>query len=89
MLRSDPHAQYEIQEHAKIIASIYKEHFPHTYEAFVGNVLNGKHFSAKEVATLRHLLQESGNTKDTVEAAGLDQGIKQSRMKSFLNKLGL
>lgn len=84
-LRSDPHAQYEIQEHAKIVANIYKECFPRTYEAFEENWLNGKHFSAKEVAALRDLLQNT--SKDDVLASAKNHGIKESRLSSFLKKI--
>lgn len=34
-LRADSHAQYEIQEYAKIIANIFKEQCPWTYTSFV------------------------------------------------------
>ena len=34
-LRADSHAQYEIQEYAKIIAVIFREECPWTYEAFI------------------------------------------------------
>ena len=40
-LRADSHAQYEIQEYAKIIAEIFRQEFPWTYESFIKHYYKG------------------------------------------------
>ena len=41
-LRIEEHAQYEIQEYARALASIFKEKMPWTYESFENYILQGK-----------------------------------------------
>ena len=38
-LRLDPHAQWEIQQYAKAVASLIEKEFPQTYKLFVGATL--------------------------------------------------
>lgn len=40
-LRADSHAQYEIQEYAKVIAKIFHKKCPWTYDAFISYCYNG------------------------------------------------
>lgn len=51
-LRLDSHAQWEIQQYAKVISNIVKELFPMTYEAFEDYQLYSINFSVSELIIL-------------------------------------
>lgn len=60
-LRLDSHAQWEIQQYARVIAGVVKEWLPVVWEAFDDYVLNGITFSRQEQAILKnysHVLNE-------------------------------
>lgn len=65
-LRLDQHAQWEIQQYAKVIAGIVKEWLPMTWEAFDDYALNGISFSRQEQAILLNII-------NTVDFSLLDQ----------------
>lgn len=47
-LRADYHAQWEIRQYAEVIAEIFKEKMPWTYEAFIELCFTGKNPKMKE-----------------------------------------
>ncbi len=60
-LRMDPHAQWEIQQYAEVIARIARAVAPVAYDAFERHRLRGQRFSADEMEALRCLLQNQPN----------------------------
>jgi len=59
-LRADPHAQWEIQEYAKVIAGMMKRVAPLSYEAWLDYEFCGEHLSHGELEVLRQLLVADG-----------------------------
>jgi len=55
-LRMDNHAQWEVQEYARVIWGMVQEHFPWTSEAYENHVLKGVRFSRQERKVLTELL---------------------------------
>lgn len=60
-LRMDAHAQWEIREYARATAQIARAVAPMAYEAFEKHRLNGRHFSAGEIAVIRGLIKGEPN----------------------------
>ena len=54
-LRLDSHAQYEIREYAKMIASYIQHLFPITWEAFSDYILFGQKFSRQELCLIKSM----------------------------------
>ena len=59
-LRMDHHAQWEIQEYARVIAGIVKTVCPATYASFERHMVNGANFSAVELEALREMIDGNG-----------------------------
>lgn len=57
-LRISDHAQYEIRVYAEKMLSILQKWVPYVYEAFIDHRLNCKTFSAKQIETLKRLIQK-------------------------------
>ncbi len=89
-LRSDAHAQKEIQDLSKIFELIIDEHFPGLYKAWVNYRRDAMSFSAKELEVLRAFKQVAGgllcnpNFYDIADASTLsliqefDKGIREA-----------
>ncbi len=56
-LRADPHAQWEIQAFARVMAGMMKRVAPLSYEAWLDYEFSGAHMSHGELEVLRALLQ--------------------------------
>ncbi len=54
-LRLDSHAQWEIQQYARVIAGMVKTWLPYTWEAFNDYILNGMSFSLQEQQVLSYV----------------------------------
>lgn len=74
-LRMDSHAQWEIQEYARVIAKYVRAVCPMAYASFERHQLKGKHFSAREMEALRAVLQRKQNP------------LKGRRLKEFEEKI--
>ena len=61
-LRVDPHAQLEIRAYAEVMAGIVKRVAPLSYEAWIDYDVAGAHLSRGELAVLRNLVQQEGDT---------------------------
>jgi thymidylate synthase (FAD) len=57
-LRSDPHAQWEIQQYANAMYSLVKDIFPITCEAFEDYLLNSVRLSAQDATLLKRLIDK-------------------------------
>jgi thymidylate synthase (FAD) len=55
-LRADAHAQFEIQEYARVILDIVAKWVPYTYEAFLNYRLNSKQISASGWQVIKKML---------------------------------
>jgi thymidylate synthase (FAD) len=56
-LRADPHAQWEIQEFARVMAGMLKRVAPLSYEAWLDYNVGAEPMSRAEMTALRHLLE--------------------------------
>lgn len=74
-LRTDPHAQYEIREHANAMANIVKDAVPITWEAFEDYDLNSMFITAPEKEVLIDLFKGKGVI---FEAAEVEKMAKES-----------
>lgn len=74
-LRMDSHAQWEIQEYARAIATIVKAVCPLAYESFERHILRGAKFSSDEIAAINAML------------AGEPNPLKERRRTEFEDKL--
>lgn len=83
-LRMDWHAQYEIRVYGDIMANIVKAVTPAAYEAFEEHILHGRNLSRTELELLL-----SAVDKDALAEALKESGLRKSRQKEFLQKLGL
>ena len=75
-LRMDSHAQWEIQEYARAIATVVKATCPMVYESFERHILNGAKFSSDEIAAIQALV------------AGKENPLEGRRLDEFKDKLG-
>ena len=73
-LRMDSHAQWEIQEYARAIATIVKAVCPMAYDSFERHILNGAKFSSDEIAALHALID------------GKENPLEGRRLDEFLTK---
>ena len=93
-LRADPHAQWEIQEFAKVMAGMLKRVAPLSYEAWLDYEFNGQHMSHGELEALRRLVQvrEDGlAARDgaSLDLAGLKEvGLSGREAAELIEKLG-
>ena len=76
-LRMDPHAQWEIQEYARVMAKMAKAVAPLAYKSFREHLLGGVMLSRKEVKAVKAML------------AGDENPLKGKRLEEFNEKLGL
>ena len=74
-LRMDSHAQWEIREYAKAIASITKAVAPQAYAAFEQHCLNSRRFSAEEIGVLRGLLDGKPNPLEGLKRKEFDEKL--------------
>jgi len=79
-LRLDSHAQLEIRLYAQAIASIVKELFPLTFEAFEDYILNAVTFSRQEMELLLPILQ------DKIESIDIST-LSTTEQSDFIKKL--
>jgi thymidylate synthase (FAD) len=90
-LRMDPHAQWEIQQYAHIIAHMVKEQCPLAYEAFVDYRLCGCTFSRMERKLLNGICNsfdfEHGPDIAELNAAADQYGMTERERKEFWAKL--
>ncbi len=86
-LRLDGHAQWEIQEHAKLVDQVYRDLYPMTYQAMRENILEAVTYSKTENDIIKQLVGNS--TLNLNKEYVMQNGIKESRVKSFFKKLGL
>lgn len=81
-LRADSHAQYEIQEYAKVILDIVKKWVPHTYEAFLSYRFNATSLSYESLQVVKRLLR---GEKIGIEESGLSKR-EWDELQIVLNK---
>ena len=74
-LRMDSHAQWEIQEYARAIATVVQAVCPKAYESFERHVLRGAKFSSDEIAAINDLI------------AGKENPLEGRRLDEFTDKL--
>ncbi len=74
-LRADNHAQWEIRQYAEAIGTLAEAVAPLAYASFKRHVLEGKRFSADELAALRELMNGKPNP------------LSGRRLKEFEEKL--
>lgn len=79
-LRTDPHAQYEIREYAKVILDIVKKWVPYTYEAFMNYQINSINLRKECTDIIKKLLH---NEEVNFEDSGLSKGEWNSLMDQF------
>jgi thymidylate synthase (FAD) len=82
-LRIDPHAQYEIQQYAKIMGDMVKQIYPLSWEAFVDYRLTAQFFSGPELKVLKKHLESASYPQEELVALGLPKG----EAAEFLEKL--
>jgi len=75
-LRMDSHAQWEIQEYARAIATIVQAVCPKAYESFERHILRGAKFSSDEIDAITALI------------AGKENPLEGRRLGEFQDKLG-
>lgn len=88
-LRLESHAQWEIQQHAKIVDQVYQKLFPYTYEAFRENLLDAVRFSGTEMSVVRDAVNYAFSHGFDISDDNLTStyGMRESRIPSFLSKL--
>lgn len=90
-LRSDSHAQREIQDYANVMRVIIKDAFPITYGAFEDYTLNARSFSGPEFDALAGILKALGVstlTYDQAVSLAKNAGLKNKREREeFIGKL--
>ena len=83
-LRSDSHAQQEIQDYSNAMYSLVKTKFPITCEAFEDYQMFGSHVSRQELSMLKEAI-DADKLKLLVQESSLSKREKQE----FLIKLGV
>lgn len=91
-LRLDSHAQEEIREYAGVIAAIFKELFPASFDAFIDYRFCARTFSRLEMEVLPSAMSElehngyvkdNGYTRSQAKLIGMSKG----EIEEFLEKL--
>jgi len=78
-LRADPHAQWEIQEFARVMAGIMKRVAPLSYEAWLDYEFSGEHMSRGELEALRRLIDAGDDSLEVRDGVSLDiEALKES-----------
>jgi thymidylate synthase (FAD) len=83
-LRMDWHAQYEIRVYGDAMAKVARAVCPLAYQAFEEHVLHGRNFARSEIELLKQALDQ-----DKLAAALEASGMRPTRRREFLGKLGL
>jgi thymidylate synthase (FAD) len=94
-LRADPHAQWEIQEFARVMAGMVKRVAPLSFEAWMDYDLGGASLSRGELDALARLLEPEGEEGVSARkgAAGLGKaeltelGLSAREIQEFRSKL--
>lgn len=92
-LRVDPHAQWEIQEYARVIAGMVKRLAPLSYEAWIDYQVGGDVLSRGELNAVRLLVQRDGQGLRVTDRRGLDKeeleglGLSPREIREFVAKL--
>ena len=93
-LRADAHAQWEIQEFARVMAGMLKRVAPLSYEAWIDYNVRAHAMSRGEMDLLRRLLEsdaEGVRPRDGVESITLENfkefGLAPREAREFLEKL--
>lgn len=93
-LRVDPHAQWEIQAYARVMAGMVKRVAPLSYDAWLDYDLEGQPFSRGEILALARLLAptEEGGVAARAEAALTpvelaELGLSRREIEEFTGKL--
>lgn len=76
-LRMDSHAQWEIQEYGRAMATVVKAVCPLAYASFERHMLNGARFSSDEIAAIKTMLAGQANPLE---------GRRLAEFESKLNK---
>jgi thymidylate synthase (FAD) len=83
-LRSDSHAQWEIQQYSDVFAGLMRAVAPICYEAFVDYKYGAVRFSRMEANVLRQLLRDEGRLRLLL----VEQGVAGKReQREFIDKL--
>lgn len=78
-LRADPHAQWEIQEFARVMAGMMKRVAPLSYEAWLDYEFGGEHMSHGELEALRRLIEAGDDHLRVRDGSLLDiEALKES-----------
>jgi len=92
-LRADPHAQWEIQEFARVMAGMLKRVAPLSYEAWLDYEFSGEHLSHGELEALRQLIEPGDDTLKARDGAALDiealkaSGLSRREASELIEKL--
>ena len=92
-LRADPHAQWEVQEFARIMAGMVKRVAPLSFEAWIDYQVMGDKLSRAEIAALSQLLEVSDDgiaarSGAKLDAEGLEgAGLSKREAAEFRAKL--
>ena len=81
-LRDDSHAQYEIRVYAEVMARIFKDWMPITYEAYEQYRKESKTFSKKSLEVLKQLVS---NTQ--ISKADKPENFSKGEWLELLNEL--
>jgi len=87
-LRVDPHAQWEIQAYARVMAGMAKRVAPLTYEAWIDYDLTGSAMSRGELEALRALLAPVEENEAVSARSGLD-GAPAHLNRAQMEEMGL
>lgn len=80
-LRVDPHAQWEIQEYARVMAGMVKRVAPLTYEAWVDYNVEGRSLTRPERDALARLLQPGEGEEGGVRVRSGVQGLSREELE--------
>jgi len=88
-LRSDFHAQIEIQDYANAMYECIEPHFPICCEAYEDYIKNGKSFSAQEMNVIKELLENADAKAALARCMANHEGfhLEKLEQKEFLWKL--
>ena len=93
-LRADPHAQWEIQEFARVMAGMLKRVAPLSYEAWLDYNVGAEPMSRAEMTALRHLLDgDEEGVRARPDLVGLtpdglkDMGLSAREIRELIDKL--
>ena len=93
-LRADPHAQWEIQEFARVMAGMLKRVAPLSYEAWIDYNVRAQPMSRGEMDVLRRLLEADAEGVRPREGGGslalenfMEFGLAPREAREFVQKL--